>query len=74
MYFKFTRRPFANNPRVPRGHQNGYGYPANGFIDQGGHHGMETVSVVDHLRKKQVHNEDDFMEKIKEWETNSQQK
>ena len=35
---------------------------------------METVSVVDHLRKKQVHNEDDFMEKIKEWETNSQQK
>ena len=80
MKFNLSRRPFAN-PRAASesmhghvGQQNGYGHLGNGFATQGGQRALEDQSVVDHLRKNQISNEEDFMEKIKDWETNTQLK
>jgi hypothetical protein len=56
------------------GQQNGYGHQGNGFVSHNGQHAIENQSVVDHLRKNQINNEEDFMEKIKDWETNTQLK
>lgn len=78
IYSAEARRPFAN-PRAASesmyghpGQQNGYGQQGNGFVTHNGQHAIENQSVVDHLRKNQINNEENFMEKIKDWETNTQ--
>ena len=39
-----------------------------------GARGFDEQSAVNHLRKSQLNNEENFMEKIKDWETSTQHK
>ena len=39
-----------------------------------GPRGFDEQTAVNHLRKSQLSNEENFMEKIKDWETSTQQK
>ena len=39
-----------------------------------GARGFDEQSAVNHLRKSQLSNEENFIEKIKDWETSTQQK
>ena len=68
LYFFVSRRPFAN-ARV--GAEMAY-YGQQGFVT--GPRGFDEQSAVNHLRKSQLSNEENFMEKIKDWETSTQQK
>ena len=45
-------------------------YPVGTF----GPRGFDEQSAVNHLRKSQLSNEENFIEKIKDWETSTQQK
>ena len=45
-------------------------YPVGNY----GPRGFDEQSAVNHLRKSQLSNEENFMEKIKDWETSTQQK
>ena len=57
----------------PMGPVQGNYFPSPGI---NGHHqrGFDETSAVNHLRKNQLANEENFIEKIKEWETSTQQK
>merc|ERR1719189_479212 len=75
-----ARRPFSQ----PRGeaelvaHHYGYGHPGPaapiaGNCPPGRFGTFDEASAVNHLRKNQLANEENFIEKIKDWETSTQQ-
>ena len=78
------RRPFANAPRNdpyhqemmyrPMGAMPPNQYPGTNNPMMGGMKAFDETSAVHHLRKNQLTNEENFMEKIKDWETSTQQK
>ena len=68
--FSFPKIPYSS---LPQGVVNA-NFPQAQGTNPGKLRAFDEASAVAHLRKNQLANEENFMEKIKDWETSTQQK